>query len=352
MTISIYRYSHLALALVSGLFLLVASVTGIILAVEPIEKAVQPYKPAELSELTLAETLKVLDENFEEVLSIEIDKNGFTKADVVTKTGTSGVFYINPKTGELLGKPTPQKPIYQFATNLHRSLFLKSTGRLFVAIFSFLLIIIAITGLILIIKRQGGILKLFSKVQPDYFALQYHVVLGRWFLLPIIIIAATGVYLSAEKFNLLPNTKVSHSLPMQIDEGDMTQKAWNLPLFKKQTLANVKRLTFPFSEFPEDYFELHLKDKELYIHQYTGEILSEQTYPLVTLWSKLSFNLHTGNGSVIWSLVLLLSCLAILFFVFSGIYMWLKRLKNTKHLSSSIDKDLCSHIILVGSETG
>lgn len=352
MTISIWRYSHLTLALVSGLFLVLASVTGIILALEPIQSAIRPYQAENLSEISLAETLKVLREEYDEVLTLEVDANDFLLADLVTKTGESKSVYIHPKTGQILGEPRPQHPVFQFATNLHRSLFLKGIGRFFVGLVSFLLCLIAITGLLLIIKRQGGIQKLFSRVQKDYFELRYHVILGRWFLVPILLVAASGVYLSAEKFDLLPTSKVSHELLEVESEVDMSVRPEALLLFKDIYWDEVRKLTFPFSEFPEDYFELALKNRELYVHQYTGAVLSEQPYPFTFLINQWSLTLHTGQGSVLWSLVLLLTSGSVLFFIYSGFVMWRRRIKNSKVIKSKWDKDECTHIILVGSETG
>jgi len=352
MTISIWRYSHLTLALVSGLFLVLASLTGIILAFEPMQSTIEPYQPEDLSEISLAETIQVLQKEYDEVLTLEVDTNDFVIADVVTKSGESETIYINPRTGERLGKPQPQHPVFQFTTNLHRSLFLKGVGRFFVGLVSFLLCLIAITGLLLIIKRQGGISKLFSKVQKDYFELRYHVIFGRWFLVPIIIVAATGVYLSAEKFSVLPSSKVTHELVEPNTEVDMSVQPQDLVLFKDITLDEVRLVTFPFSEFPEDYFELALRKKELFVHQYTGEILSEQIYPFTFLASQWSLALHTGQGSMLWSIVLLLASMAILFFIYSGFVMWRRRLRNSKGIVAETDKDECSHIILVGSETG
>lgn len=352
MTISIWRYSHLTLALVSGLFLVLASITGIILAFEPVQSAVKPYQPEELSEISLAETIAILQEEYDEVLTLKIDANDFLVADVVTKSGDSKSVYLHPRSGSILGEPTPQHPIFQFTTNLHRSLFLKGIGRFFVGLVSFLLCLIAITGLLLIIKRQGGIQKLFTKVQKDYFELRYHVILGRWSLVPIIIVAATGVYLSAEKFNLLPPTKVTHEMVEPETDVDMSKTPNSLPLFQGITLDNLRSVTFPFSEFPEDYFELALKDRELYVHQYTGAILSERSYPFTFLVSRWSLTLHTGQGSILWSLVLLLTSVSILFFVYSGFVMWRRRIKNSKVVKVKMDKDQCSHIVLVGSETG
>lgn len=353
MTVSIWRYSHLLLALSSALFLILASLTGIVLALEPIQNSFNTHHDAVLSETSLAETISGLQKNYKEVLSLEVDADDFLVASVLTKNDDSETIYAHPTSGVKLGTPKPQAPIFQFATNLHRSLFLKSVGRFFVGLVSFLLCLIAITGLLLIIKRQGGLTKLFSKVQKDYFELRYHVILGRLFLIPIIIVAATGVYLSAEKFSLLPESGVRHEVSTDHPEGNLATKPHELDIFKNIKLSEVRSVNFPFSEMPEDYFEVSLQDREIYVHQYTGAILSEVQYPFTALASRWSLVLHTGQGSVFWSLVLLLASVSILFFIYSGFVMWRKRVKATKKSSKlEIDKDRASHIILVGSETG
>ncbi len=340
------------MALTSAVFLLVASLTGIILAFEPMEDSIKPFDPVALNEVSLAESIAVLERSYDEVLSLSIDANDFVEAIVITKDGNAKTIYINPATGDELGKPSVQGPVYQFATNLHRSLFLKSVGRFFVGLISFLLCLIAVTGLLLIIKRQGGIRKLFSPIQKDYFELRYHVIVGRWALLPIIIVAATGVYLSAEKFSLVPSSAISHKIVEPNTEVNLKVEPQNLPIFQKITLDEVRSVNFPFSEMPEDYFEVALSDSELYVHQYTGEILSEVSYPFAELASRWSMTLHTGQGSIIWAIVLLLASISILFFIYSGLVMWRRRIKNTKSTAVQKDSDECSHIILVGSETG
>ncbi|MCB0434087.1 MAG: hypothetical protein KDD18_14235, partial [Mangrovimonas sp.] len=47
-TISIWRYSHLALAVSSFVFIILASLTGIILAFQPISEQIKPYKTVHL----------------------------------------------------------------------------------------------------------------------------------------------------------------------------------------------------------------------------------------------------------------------------------------------------------------
>ncbi|WP_299522990.1 PepSY domain-containing protein [Winogradskyella sp.] len=351
MTISIWRYSHLILAVSSAIFIFIATVTGIILAFEPISNQVQPYAVDNAKNLSLSKTLGTLQNTYDEILTLNIDKNDFVMASVITKDGKSETFYINPLTAEKLGNLIKKKPIFEFATNLHRSLFLKSTGRFLVGFFSFLLFLIAITGIKLILKRQGGFKRFFSKVVKENFEQYYHVVLGRYTLIPIIIITLTGVFLSLEKFDLLPSDKLVHVE----NENNSTLSRIGIEdfeIFKSTTLGQLKTLEFPFSNDEEDYFILELKNEELYVNQYNGTIISKAEIPLVTLASNWSLVLHTGQGTIIWAVILLLSCFAILFFMYSGFAMALKRKKDNTKIKNTYSKDEAEYIILVGSETG
>ncbi|RYZ24666.1 MAG: FAD-binding oxidoreductase, partial [Sphingobacteriales bacterium] len=73
MTISVWRYSHLALAVSSFLLLLLASVTGVILAFEPVVQKIQPYRVDGVRELTLAQTLPVLKKSYAEISELSVD---------------------------------------------------------------------------------------------------------------------------------------------------------------------------------------------------------------------------------------------------------------------------------------
>ncbi len=353
MTISIWRYSHLMLAISSSLFIIIAAVTGIILAFEPISNQLEPFAIQELEKQSLAKTIAVLETTYDEVVELKIDDNHFVEASVITKNGDDKTFFINPFTGkEIVGK-AEKKPIYRWATNLHRSLFLKSTGRIIVAVFSFLLALITITGSILIIKRQGGIRKLFSKIVKENTAQYYHIIFGRWTLIPILIITCTGVYLSLEKFSLLPETKITHNYESTVKSSTSKIVAKDFELFKTINLSDVKSLEYPFSEDEEDYFFLKTTRKEYLVHQYTGKIISNQDLSFVSILSNWSLILHTGRGTIVWSIILLLSCFAILFFIFSGFTISIKRKqKNNNFVKNKFHKDKAEFLILVGSETG
>lgn len=350
LTISIWRYSHLTLAISSFIFIILASLTGIILAFEPISEQIQPYKVTNLNTVTVAETLEAFQKNYPEIIEITVDDNEFVTASVFTKDNENLVGYFNPKTAEYLGETIKPSPFFQWVTNLHRSLFLKSIGRFFVGLGSFLLFLIALTGTILVLKRQRGLKNFFSRVVNENFNQYWHVVLGRLSLIPIIIITITGVYLSLEKFDLLPKETRSHNINFEKLSEEPKQDPPSFEVFKTIKLLEVKSLEFPFSEDVEDYFTLKLKDRELAINQFNGEILSEIQWSATTVFSNLSLTLHTGKGTVIWTIILAIASVNILFFVYSGFSMTFKRTKT--RLKNKYKSEEAEIVVLVGSENG
>jgi len=351
MTISIWRYSHLGLALSFSVFILLAALTGIILAFEPINKQLESYSiSSEAENQSVAKTISILKQEYLEVVSFEINSHNQTIADVVTQDGKSERIFVNPINGKKIGTPKEKTPIYKWATSLHRSLFFKKTGRILVGLCSLFLCIIALTGVVLISKRQGGFLQFFTKVVKEKSYQYLHIVLGRWSLIPILVLTLSGIYLSLEKFSLLPRTHITHNIYFDELKASPRKSLENFESFKNISLNDIKQIEFPFSNDVEDYYTLYLNNKELVINQITGNIISEQEYPLHKLLSYYSLLLHTGHGSIVWSLILLLACIGIIYFLYSGFAMTLAR-KKTK-IKNTINKDQAEIIILVGSEGG
>lgn len=320
------------------------------MAFQPISEQIQPYKVDGFNQITLAETLQAFKSTYPEVIGLEVDTNDFVSASVINSEGESIEGYFNPKTAEYLGKKIDPSKFFQWTTNLHRSLFLKGTGRFLVGLGSFLLFLIAVSGSILILKRQRSFKKVFSKIVNDNFAQYWHVVLGRLSLIPIIIITLTGVYLSLEKFDLLPRDSQKHFIDFDSLSDAPVKDLDKITIFKNTYLSEVKSVEFPFSDDIEDYFTIKLQNKELIVNQFNGEILSEIEYPLIKFFSNLSLNLHTGKGSILWSLILAVASANILFFIYSGFAMTLKR--RAGRLKNKFKKNSAKYVILVGSENG
>jgi sulfite reductase (NADPH) flavoprotein alpha-component len=351
MILSIWRYSHYLLAVLAGLFIGIASLTGIILAFEPINEKTLGYGESQAENYSLGQTVYNLQQRHDEVFSLRVDQNGFVLANLTTKNGESGDFYINPTTGEMLGEPEPKAPIFEFATNLHRSLFLKSTGRFIVGLASFLLLLILISGVILVIKRQGGLKKSLSKVVYENASSYYHVVLSRWTFIPILIICISGVILSLDRFSVLAEDKLVHKAgEFQKDQDKIPVE--DFEIFKQYSIQDISSLEFPFSPFEEDHFILKTPTEELYIHQFHGGIISQAEVPAVTQLVDWSLILHTGQGSILWSVVLGLSCIVILVLMFTGYKMAYNRLRKSTKFKNIFKADNAEYILLVGSETG
>ncbi|QKX06587.1 FAD-binding oxidoreductase [Aquimarina sp. TRL1] len=349
MTISFWRYSHLALAISSFLFLIIASLTGIVLALEPVSDNYTSYHVNGASSLTIAELLDTVGNQYEEVLSIRQDENDFIAISAITDHGDE-TFYINPFTGEKIGEIIERHAIFKFMTNLHRSLFMGSIGRFFVGFASLLLLLIAISGIFLIIRRQGSFVGFFTTIVNYNFSQYYHIVFGRWTLLPIVIITITGVYLSLLRFSIIPQVDISHTVDYVNIRENPVKKRKNFEVFNKYTVGDLKAIEYPFSSDVEDYYHIKLTQKEILVNQYTGDILSEQNYPFITLVSRVSILLHTGKGSVWWAVILGISCCAIPFFIYSGFRMSLERRKT--RIKNAYSSKTCDFIIAVGSENG
>lgn len=350
MTISLWRYSHLVLALSSSLIIALASITGIILAFEPVSLKTLPYKVEKFNEITLAETIPALKKSFEEISDVTVDANQFVVVKGIDNNGDDVTVYVDPRTGKTLGVPQKKSEFFQWVTSFHRSLFLNELGRFFIGLTAFLLLLITVSGIALIIQRQRGIKRFFTKIVKENFAQYYHVTLGRLLLIPILIITLSGTYLSLVRFKIIPDYKVTEKVDFDAIKSQPEKKITDFSIFKNTPLSAVNSIEFPFSEDVEDYFTLKLKDRELTVNQVTGDILTEAIYPTTVLMTNLSLDLHTGRTNTIWAIVLAVASANILFFIYSGFAITLKRRKG--RIKNKYKAEDCNYIILVGSENG
>lgn len=352
MLLSIWRYSHFTLAISSFCFLLVLSLTGVVLAFEPVIEEVETQKYDSINTIFLNDVLEKIDFKYTEVYTLERDAYNRVKVAVIKENGRQESIYINPLTGDEIGIPKERNKVFEIATNLHRSLFLKSTGRVIVGFVSFLLFLIGFTGAALLLKRQKKWFHFFTKYINDGSYSYDHSYFGRLTLIPILIIALSGVFLSMERFSIFPDflDKQNNEKTIDLDTQVFNNKIDNV--FEHISLSDVKSIEFPFSDSVDDYFIVKLKNKELYINQYSGEIIEEFSQNNFGAMYDFSFYLHTGEGNVLWSLVLLACCFSILFFMYSGIKIYLERRKNTKTFTNKFTKKEAKIIVLVGSETG
>ncbi len=350
MTLSIWRYAHLSLAILSSAFLVILSITGVILAVDAINEKSPAYKVENFDNITLAQVLPTLREHYFEIIEVKVDHNDFVTIDAMDEDGNSIKSYIDPTTGKKIGEIVPKSDFINWVTALHRSLFLKETGRAIVGVVSFLLMLISISGLILIVKRQQGILNFFIKVNKDSFSQYFHVVTGRWLLIPVLIIALTGTLIFLARLEPLVGQpkEIEHQAKENLQPKDLK----DIEFFKNTKLSSVEKIEFPF--IPDDEAEpfiVHLRKKSVSVNQVNGAIISESLNPYSAIVEKFNIDLHTGRTNVIWAAILGIASLNILFFIWSGFVITFKRTKTKigKNKYKAIEAEI---ILLVGSENG
>ena len=349
--IHLWRHSHFILAVSSLLFVFLATATGLILAFEPIQKKIQPFKVRGGEQIRLANLIDSLQSRYDEIIEVSVDENGFVKVSAISmEEETDGEFFINPKNGKKIADIPERKKFFEFITNLHRSLFLKTIGRIFIGITSFILFLIAITGLMLFLKRQGGIKHFFSNIIKEKNVQYYHAVTGRIMLVPIIIITLSGVYLSLLRFEFIPEPPDKNIAHITEQVKNKIIPVTEFEIFQKTKISEIQKLEFPFSDDIEEYFILELRDRELKINQQTGQIAKEHVFPFVKTLSSLSFDLHTGAGSIAWSIVLALASLNIFYFMYSGLLVSYRRISSK--IKNVFRPEEAEYVILVGTENG
>lgn len=348
MVTSVWRFAHLTLAILSFTFLIIASVTGVILAIDAVNEKTQTYKSDAFNQLTLTQTLPNLREVYPEIIELSVDHNQFVSIEGFDDEGNDFKLIADPVSGKKKADLIEKSKFIQWITSLHRSLFLHETGRFIVGIVSFLLMLITVSGVVLVLKHQQGFRKFFAKINRDFFAQYFHIAAGRLLLLPILIISLTGTFLFLVRFEVIKKNE-----PVSIEFQNKEAKEIPLkdfPVFKEIYLKDVKKIEFPFPDDSEDFFKIKLNDKELVVNQLTGQIVSETKYPVTAVFETLSLDLHTGRTNSIWAILLAIASLNILFFIYSGFVITFKR-KAVK-IANKFKPHEAEYIILYGSEKG
>ena len=352
MVYTIWRLSHFCFAFVSSGFLIIASLTGIILSFEPIQDRLSPEYLSNYEEIPLSEIIQNISSHCNEIIYLEKTNQGFLSGQIINKENKHETVYFNPISGKKIGLIKEKKKIFKFATHLHRSLFLKKNGRIIMGLSSLLLLLISITGSILIIKRTGSLMKFFGKIDKESFQQYYHSISGRFFMIPIVIISLSGCILTLHSFAIIDDDFLSLEHGYISEVSEIRKDSHDFNIFKKTSLSHFKRLEFPFSKQINDPYVLTTLYNEYQINQYTGVVFSQKRASisyLIIYWSNV---FHTGKLHPTWSLIICATSISIIFFMLSGFQITYNRFYNKKRLRGRISSNTSEYIILVGSENG
>ena len=340
------RLTHRWPGLLALALLLLLSVSGAVLSVFPAaERLGAPQAAAGLTVADLATRIVAAHPGVEEIRRAPSGKITAFWFD----GDTPGSAVIDPATGQAAGSADTNKA-ERWLTNLHRSLFLDDTGRIAAAIGAGAMAVLAISGVLLVQRRVGGLRRWFTRLRGPL-AGRLHVEIARVAVAGLLLSSLTALWMTASTFGFIPDTAATPDFPAQVS-GQTDVDLASVKTLQDTPVAAFRDLSFPYAGDATDVFTLTTDSGTGYIDQGTGALLG---WADLTGWAKVSetiYMLHTGQGAAALGLVLGLMALGVPVMGVTGVVLWWARRRDRPRLANSHPAATAHTILLVGSEGG
>ncbi|WP_019953304.1 PepSY domain-containing protein [Yoonia vestfoldensis] len=263
--------------------------------------------------------------------------------------GAPGAAVIDPATGQGVASADPNR-IERWLTNLHRSLLLGDGGRIAMAAGAAAMLVLAFSGIALVMRRVGGWRHWFTPLRGPL-AGRLHVEIARIAVIGLVLSAATALWMTASTFDLLPDGAAALAFPAEVT-GDTGFAPDQMPILQQTPVAELRELSFPFSGDVTDAYTLKTDGGTGYIDQGNGALLA---WADLTGWERVSetiYMLHTGQGAATLGLVLGLMALGVPAMGATGVLIWLAGRRGRLRIRGNQPAGRARTIVLVGSEGG
>lgn len=343
-----WRSIHSLIGLTLSLLVMVLSVSGTVLATQPVyDRVISDGRAENLSVADMLRHVATANPGIEGE-RLKRDASGQYKLTFAQNNRRQERF-VDPATGVFL--PERKEPaLYTFMRDLHRSFTLGEGGRILSAIGAIAMTFLTITGFALFLRRMGGARQLLTPIQGRG-ADALHAIVGRLLFIPLLITAVTALWLSAVTFDLIPaGAGRAPAYPESVEERDPVAP-WDLQGLQSVALSEAEEVVFPI---PDDWFDVWaIKTDIAYIFfdQFTGAELSRDPLPVSGRIMGFVTLLHTGEGVWPWAIVLFVSSLGVPFFTVTGILVWWRnRRQGRGRIRNNASAGAAKVVILVGSE--
>jgi len=201
-------WAHLAVGIITGIVVLILCVTGAILAFEKqiedwAERDPRATPPAGATELLSPDVLIANARRVETDKAVNIEWLGDPQMPVRIRYAKQPFVMVNGWSGEVIGRGAVSlRGFFRWITQLHVGLVGKVTGHWIVDVSNACFVFLAISGLYLWWPRQFRWKALRNSIAMRFDVRgkardwNWHNALGFWFLLPLLLIAASGLVLS------------------------------------------------------------------------------------------------------------------------------------------------------------
>jgi sulfite reductase (NADPH) flavoprotein alpha-component len=345
------RRLHSLPGLMAGLFLLVLATSGAILSLNPALQWSAATVPAR-GNISVAEVAEKALLAYPGTEQIERLPSGAVLV-YFAQDGNSGAVLINPLTGEREADYTPS-PFFSWVTDLHRAFLWDDKGRALAGVGSLLIVFLCISGLFLLASRSGGWFQLFAPIRNSAtgsISPRLHAELARVAALGLLISGLSGIWMSAIRFELLPEAQeLEADFPPTV-AGTTPAPIGSLQALQQVDLLDLHQLIFPFRDDPLDVYSLRTHQGSGYVDQATGQWLTYVDYGSSATLQTFIMELHTGEAYWWLGLILGLAALTVPILAISGTLIWWQRRRAMPKLKGNASRHLADTIVLVGSET-
>ncbi|MFV0543276.1 MAG: PepSY domain-containing protein [Marinicella pacifica] len=341
------RKLHSILGLSAVLLVLVLAISGAILSINPtIERSQATVMGT--SAITVAELTGKLAKRYPQIEQLQRSPSG-TLIVYYTDNNQAGADRIDPFTAETIG-PYTVPAFKTWLKNLHRSYLLDTPGRIAVALGALVILLLSISGTLMLVNSTGGWRHFFRPIHGATPAQRLHSRIGRMALIALLLSALSGLYMSLETFEFIPDHQTDEpAFPEQVD-GREPAAIGSLTALNNIAVSDLRELVYPYPQDAYDVYSIRTHQGMGFIDQSTGQLLAFQPYSSQQKIYEFIYMLHTGEG--LWWLALLLglSALTVPVMTWTGILVWWRRRRAIPRISNNSKAQSADSIILVGSE--
>lgn len=335
------RRIHLWASLLLGVLFTISAVSGLILATQPLA---EHLRAPIANENVVQVTTRVVSQ-ISGIERIRQTPSGELRVDL--DTGDS--LRVDPLTGKAIAVLQPSN-IQQWFRSLHRELFAGNIGRLAIGLSALGMLLISISGLILLIRKQGGWYRLLCLKSTERGVARWHSEISRLVLPGLLLLSMTGVYLSCASLGLVSDgTELEAEYPetsIQAPRADIA----TLSALQNLNMAELRELEFPIYE-EDAFYTLRTASGEGYINAASGELISFLPHNTERRLYELIFRLHTGASGSWLTLYLGLTALSVPLLMVTGLFIWWRRQRQAFKSSGNVPLELADTLILVGSQS-
>ncbi len=335
--------------------MLILSISGaILLYANDIQYYIQPDKwqvEPQTKTLSHAELIRAVQQQTDKKITRFMPLSN-PNASWQFRLGDGSNASVNPYTGKVIFQYQTNDTLYGFTLALHRWLLFETASgekplKNVVSVCALLLIINVLVGFYLWVKPKNRLKRLAIKPKAKFKVLMYqlHTVLGVYVLLPLLLIAFTGI-----TFNWKSATKTL----VETVAFSQVQNRPKAPKVIAKSTASIKydqAINKALDVFPEGIlYRIYLPKKHndpialrlqnpgeshayswVWVNPYNAKVLSaydaSKANAVTHIWN-FKYVFHTGAfAGPIVKFVWLLVSLSLAFFILSGVYLWCKRHK-------------------------